>query len=361
MLPPTWVRRLIIAPLVVVAAVTALFSLPLLLVVAAALTTVTPGRWRPVRFAWFFFLYLGLEAVTLIVLFGLWIATGFGLFIDEPWSQRLHYRILGLVLRILELEAHRVLNVTIVSDGATPDDLRGRPLVVLARHAGAGDSFLLVDTLVNWYQREPRIVLKSALQWDPALDVLLNRLPTRFVGGGKSTDVVTEIRELASDLDEDDAFVIFPEGGNFTPQRRANSLEWLRARGMQSRFEAADRMTNVLAPREAGTTAALTAARDADVVVVAHTGLEHLSSVKAMWRYMPLDTEIRLHWEHVPASKVPREPAAVSVWLYERWEAIDTWVAANRPEVVTAAYADPEVPSAPAAPVQPPSEDDGTT
>jgi 1-acyl-sn-glycerol-3-phosphate acyltransferase len=353
-LPPIWIRRLVIAPLVVVLSVTALVSLPLILVVAALLTTFTPGRWRPVRFAWFLFLYLALEAITLIVLLVVWVATGFGLFIHAPWSQRLHYRIVGLVLGILEFEAGRVLNVSIVSDGATPDDLRHRPLIVLARHAGAGDSFLLVETLVNWYDREPRIVLKSALQWDPALDVLLNRLPTRFVGTGSSEETLADIRELTRDLDEDDAFVIFPEGGNFTTARRLKSIQWLRDHGFDVRVRAAEDMQTVLAPREAGTVAALTAGSHADVAIVAHTGLEHLSSIKAIWRYLPMDTEIKLHWEHVPAEDVPRDPAAIGVWLYEWWGVIDRWVRDNRPAVVEAAYADPAVRSEPAPPPSPP-------
>lgn len=344
MLPPVWVRRLLVGPLVVVMAVAALISLPITLLVMMALTTTTKGRWRPVRFAWFLFLYLGLEALTLIALFFLWIATGFGMAMHAPWSQRTHYALLGWLLRVLEGEATRVLNVRLISDGATPDEVRDRPLVVLARHAGAGDSFLLVDTLINWYEREPRIVLKSALQWDPAVDVLLNRLPTRFVGGGKGSDSIAEISALASDLDDDDAFVIFPEGGNFTPFRRAKSLDWLRQHGMNVRLGKAEQMRHVLAPREAGTIAALTAAIDADVLIVAHTGLEHLDSLKAMWRYLPMDTEIRLHWEHIPAEQVPRDPEEISVWLYDGWLRIDVWVEANRPDIVLDAMNDPDLP-----------------
>ncbi len=38
-----------------------------------------------------------------------------------------------------------------------------------------------MHALMNWYAREPRIVLKDTLQWDPAIDVVLNRLPNRFI------------------------------------------------------------------------------------------------------------------------------------------------------------------------------------
>ena len=41
----------------------------------------------------------------------------------------------------------------------------------------------------------------------------------------------------------------------------------------------AEAMTNVLAPRPGGVLAALDAAPDADVVLVAHTGLDHMLTV----------------------------------------------------------------------------------
>ena len=52
---------------------------------------------------------------------------------------------------------------------------------MLSRHAGPGDSFLLVHQLLSVYGRRPRVVMKAALQFDPSLDVLGNRLPNVFV------------------------------------------------------------------------------------------------------------------------------------------------------------------------------------
>jgi hypothetical protein len=39
---------------------------------------------------------------------------------------------------------------------------------VLSRHAGPGDSFLLVHQLLSVYQRRPRVVMKATLQLDPS-------------------------------------------------------------------------------------------------------------------------------------------------------------------------------------------------
>ena len=341
MLLPRWVRRVTIAPAMVLGVGLVLLHSPLILLVMLLVTPAVPGRWRPLRFAWFALLYLVIDAGLLLVLLGLWVATGFGLAVNAPWSQRAHYALLGWALRVLESEAYRVLRVTIVSTGANPDAFRGTPLLVLARHAGAGDSFLIADLLVNWYQREPRIVLKALLQWDPALDVLLNRLPTMFVDSRPGVDRVALVSRLASNLDGNDAFTIFPEGGNFTHRRRSSAIAHLRGEGRDRFAEQAEDLRNVLAPRQAGTAAALAAAPEADVAIVAHTGLEHLTSLKAFWRYLPMDTEIRVHWWRIPAHEAPRHPDEVADWLFGWWGLVDDWIQANRPAVVTAAITDP--------------------
>jgi len=347
---PRWVRRGVVAPAVVFLAGFVLLGIPVILLLGLAISPTIPGRWRPLRFLWFAFLYLLLEAALLVTLFLLWIGTGFGYRMDSPWSQRLHYQLLGFTLRVLETEAGRVLNVSIESSGATPDDFHGRPLIVLSRHAGAGDSFLLVDLLVNWYARDPRIVLKSALQWDPALDVLLNRLPAVFVDNDPGVDRIGLIHRLASNLDENDAFTIFPEGGNFTSARRQKSITWLVSEGRSSRAARAEKLRHVLAPRQAGTATALQASPEADVAIVAHTGLEHLTSAKAVWRYMPMDTTIKVHWWRVPAHEAPSDPEAVGDWLFGWWSLVDGWIEANRPEVVDVPIADPDTPTEPLAP-----------
>lgn len=347
---PQGVRRVTIAPAVVLLAGFVILGSPVILLVGLGLSPLIPGRWRPLRFVWFAFLYLLLEAGMLVVLFFLWLATGFGYSVRAPWSQRIHYQLLGFALRVLENEANRVLNVSIESSGATPDEFHGRPLLVLSRHAGAGDSFLLVELLVNWYDREPRIVLKSALQWDPALDVLLNRLPTLFVDHDPTIDRIARIRGLASDLDENDAFTIFPEGGNFTQARRRRSITWLESEGRTGQAAQAEKLRHVLAPRQAGTATALQAAPDADVAIVAHTGLEHLTSLKALWRYMPMDTTIKVHWWRVPAGETPADPEAVGDWLFGWWGLVDGWVEANRPAIVDEAIADPTTRTDPIAP-----------
>jgi hypothetical protein len=71
------------------------------------------------------------------------------------------------------------------------------------------------------------------------------------------------------------------------------------------------------------------AARDAEVVFVAHTGLEDLSSVVDLWRGTPMDASIRVKLWRVPASEVPEDSEAAAAWLLGWWRRIDGWILEN--------------------------------
>lgn len=190
----------------------------------------------------------------------------------------------------------------------------GTPVVVASRHAGPGDSFILMHALLNHVHRMPRVVVKATMQWDPAIDVLLNRLPSRSItptGFAPSTGAqvaappsghVAEsaIGELAVGLGPDDAFVIFPEGGNFTPSRRARRNVRLRESGKESLALRAEALQHVLAPQPRGLYAALESAADADVVFIAYSGLDELATVGDLWRALPMEKRITLHAWRVP-------------------------------------------------------------
>src|SRR4029453_163044 len=125
---------------------------------------------------------------------------------------------------------------------------------------------------------------------------------------------------------------IFPEGANFTPQRRTRAIQRLRDRGLRSAVRRAEAMRRVLPPRPGGVAAALTAAPHADVVFVAHTGLEHLSTVGDLWRGRPMDKTLHLRWWFVPAAAVPTGESELTAWLYRWWETIDAWITTTSAE-----------------------------
>ncbi|HET6626197.1 MAG TPA: 1-acyl-sn-glycerol-3-phosphate acyltransferase [Nocardioidaceae bacterium] len=325
-------RRVVLAPAVIVLTALLLTTVPLWLIIAAVLSPLFPGRLRPLRLLWLAILHLVLESAMLVELFGLWIASGFGYFIRRPWFERVHYDIVQTYLIIFFREARRVLRLRIVTEGPAPDAFPGEPLLVACRHAGPGDSFILMYALMHWYGREPRVVLKDTLAWDPAIDVILNRVPSRFISPNpKRRTGGADLAELARNLDDNDAFVIFPEGGNFTPDRRRRAIEKLRRLGLEAMARRAENMKNVLAPRPGGLIAALDAAPDADIVLVAHTGLDHLLTVADVWRELPMDKQIIMRWWRVPRNEIPDGRDDRIDWLFSRWEEIDRWIAEHRP------------------------------
>jgi 1-acyl-sn-glycerol-3-phosphate acyltransferase len=326
-------RRFVLAPAMIWLTLTVWVTLPVWLLVAAALAPVLPGRWRALRLLWMFVVYLTAESVLLVVLFGLWLAAGFGRRIRTPYFEGIHYDLVQGLLWVLFAEAQRVLALSIETDGPTPDAYPGRPLIVACRHAGPGDSFTLVHALMDWYDREPRVVLKDTMAWDPMIDVILNRIPARFItpSGKAGVDFEGQIADLARDLDANDAFVIFPEGGNFTPDRKRRGIERLRKLGLERMAGRAERMTHVLAPRPGGLLAALEAAPEADVVLVAHTGLDHLFTVRDLWRELPMDKVLVMRWWQVSRADIPEDREGQIEWLFAWWERIDTWVAENKP------------------------------
>ncbi|MGH8902086.1 MAG: 1-acyl-sn-glycerol-3-phosphate acyltransferase [Egibacteraceae bacterium] len=334
-------RRLLTIPAVVLVFGFVAITMPLWAFVTVALSPLLPGRWRPLRFAWFALLWLGLEVAALIALGWLWLIHGAGRRLDTPAAVDAHYRLLGVLLGWLSRSAQRLFAVRVeLEDAALPASrvlpsvpVRPRPLLVLSRHAGPGDSFLLVHELVTVYRRQPRIVLKDVLQLDPAIDVLVNRLPSRFISPEPRAgdEAAATVGALAEGMDSDDALLLFPEGGNFTERRRQRSIARLEASGWAVHAALARRMRHLVAPRPGGVLAVLDAAPDADVVFVAHTGLEQLDSVLDLWCGLPMDREIRARFWTVTARDVPRGRDERIAWLYQWWARLDAWIDERQP------------------------------
>jgi 1-acyl-sn-glycerol-3-phosphate acyltransferase len=332
--PPSWIRRLLLAPLVIALAVALLVSLPVWVLVALIASPLVPGHLRVPRLMFLAIVYLAWDASALVVLAGLWVASGFGWKIRSPAFQRAHYVVTGKFLGFLFWIARWTLHLTVDVVGTDPDTaVPGRPEIVVSRHAGPGDSFILIHGLVNWFDREPRIVLKATLQWDPAIDVLLNRLPNRFITPGRagSRPLEDEVGELAVGLDDNDAFVIFPEGGNFTPRRRIKAIQWLRSHGLPALARKAENLRNVLPPKPAGLFAAIDAAPDSGVIFCAHTGLDRMMTVADVWRELPMDKQLIMRFWSVDPEDVPAGEEERVAWLYDWWARIDRWIEDNRP------------------------------
>jgi 1-acyl-sn-glycerol-3-phosphate acyltransferase len=328
--PPRWIRRLVLAPAIGLLTLLLITTIPLTAIIAAFASPLLPGRLRPLRILAFVLLFLVAETLTLVALFALWIASGFGRRVGSPRWQAAHYALMRTHLRVLVHAAQRTFNLGIdIDPPIAPPGSSGepsRPLIVLSRHAGPGDSFLLVHALLE-RGRRPRIVLRDTLKWAPVLDVLLHRVPSVFLTPGNARQRTSaRIAALATTLGPRDALVLFPEGRNFTPTRRLHSITRLEELGRHSEADQAREMRHVLTPRPGGALAALRAAPIADVVFVGHTGLEGLSSIVDLWRGLPMDTRVKARAWRVPAGEAPRNGRSGADWLLDWWRHIDAWI-----------------------------------
>jgi len=346
---------LLLWPIPVVGVVLYLAAVPLLLVAALILSYRLPGKLRLVRAVGLFSVYFFVEAVVMVVGFVLWVASGFGWKLRSAVFINAHYALMRWALRTLVGAGKRLYKLDITHrypgdrgttggeidtvDGADlsvtdEPDASDRPLIVMARHAGPADSILLMSELMSGQGRRPRIVVKDLLQIDPAFDLLLNRLPNRFVPSKKTRpkpDTVALIGDLANGMGPEDAFVIFPEGGNFTPSRRLRAIDRLRSSGHEEAAQRAEGLRNVLPPRPAGSLAALRGAPNADVVFVAHTGLDTIATPTDMWFELAEGNQLIAVWHRIPAAEVPSTDQAREEMLMRAWERIDVWVENNRP------------------------------
>ncbi len=333
--PPWWVRRLLIAPVVVVLGILLAPTEAMLgLVVLAVVTWVTPGRLRAPRIVWLAGFYLVWQAALLLVAFLLWVASGFGAALRTPAFQRAHLAVIRRALNLLLWQVRWTLRLQINVDTADVGDvIDGRPIVVASRHAGPGDSLLLVHTLLERFGRAPRIVLKDSLRWDPAIDVYLSRLPAVFVGPPASASGAptqsAAVGALATDMGPQGALVVFPEGGNVTPRRRKDRILALRRAGRRRLADSAARMRHVMAPRAGGVAAALDAAPEAAVVFVGHTGLDRLVTVRDLWRELPMAKRIEFKCWAVAPTQVPSSYTEKETWLFDWWHRVDAWIAAH--------------------------------
>jgi 1-acyl-sn-glycerol-3-phosphate acyltransferase len=344
MLPPRLLRRVVLAPLVIALAVALVVLSPLiaLLTVTFSLVRRSPsGRMRGVRLLLFVLAWLTAETATLFMCLGLWLVSGFGgRMHTEPFQSR-HYAVMRWFLDVIYHTATGTFGLRVEVD--EPELTAGeqaarlaRPVIVLSRHAGPGDSLLLVHHLLSVYGRRPRVVMKATLQLDPSLDVVGNRLPNVFVRHSRAGEriFIDQIERLAGGLDQLGALVIFPEGGNWTPGRWRRGIRGLEERGHDDLAARARDMPNLLPPRPGGALTAIAACPDADVIFVAHAGLDRIVSVGDVWRNLRVDQRVNARWWRVPAPEVPRSASheAQVRWLYDWWQRIDTWISQNRPD-----------------------------
>jgi hypothetical protein len=120
--------------------------------------------------------------------------------------------------------------------------------------------------------------------------------------------------------------LIYPEGTRFTAAKRARALERLAARQPQ-RLPAARAMTHVLPPHLGGPLALLEGGSRADVLFVAHTGLEGAATLGDIWAGALVGRTVRVRLWRVARAAIPAGRAERTAWLDREWARVDAWCA----------------------------------
>jgi 1-acyl-sn-glycerol-3-phosphate acyltransferase len=317
-----------VAPLVFALELVFVAVSPLLAVVAALLAPLVGSR--ALRLLAIAVAYAARHAAVLLACLALWVASGFGARSRAARFQRAYHDLLrwfvGGVYRSIVRWARVEVRIDGTEEALSALSETAEPAIVLSRHAGEGDSLLVLHQLLCRHGRHPRLVLHEALRLDPLIDVLGHRLPNRFVDP-RGDDTEVEIAAMTEEAGSDEAVLIFPEGGNASPERRQRGIERLEEAGHVRQAGWARGMRHVTAPRPGGALASMQAAPHARVFVVGHVGVP--VGLGEMWRRLPARQTIELCvWL---AEDAPDDHHERIDWLFRVWRALDDWVEARHP------------------------------
>ena len=296
---------------------------PIVLPILAVIDLVTDARLRRTRIWLLYVSVLANEGL------GTWIALAMTAFHagrnGEPRAQERYHRLMvwwgGRHLRSLR----RFAGLRWVVEN--PEEVTRANAIVLARHASHADAILPLLLFGTVGGHHIRYTLKDDLQWSPAMDIVGNRLPHVFVDRSPAPDspLADRIRDLARGVDDDTVTIIFPEGTFYTPER----LDRAATRIAETRpdLEATVRsLRHLLPPRPAGTHSLMEGAPQADLVLVAHEGMEAFGDLAAIRANLPLDEPVRVRLWRIARDDVPEDEDAFVTWLLDRWIDMDRWI-----------------------------------
>jgi 1-acyl-sn-glycerol-3-phosphate acyltransferase len=323
--PPAPVRALVITPITFIGALGVTILSPVLHLVLAAIDLIDRKNWRFTRIVGLGIAFCVVETFGLVMAFLLWIASGFGLWMRSMPIQRLHLWVFGMWLEMITAAIRTFLGFEFeFSSQQLPEG----PSLVFSRHAGPGDALLVAHSLIRDHERKVRMLGTTKLLWDPFFNHVVRRLPFHFCEQDPADPEreLAEVRKSAATIEVDGAMIIFPEGGNYTPKRWLEAQERLERRGLTDRADRARRMTHVLPPRTAGAVAALDAAPHANVVFVAHVGLDDLFSLGDLWRRVPIRRTVQATYWAADRPVASSGSETTAEWLWAQWELVDLWI-----------------------------------
>jgi len=301
------------------------------LLIAAILTDLTlwfrRGKpWMAVRLVAMLWWFLLGELYGLLGLFAIWIASGGR---DSPVRRDRVYALKRRWLRS-HLGGIRVL-FGLRFDYAGLELAGPGPVLVMTRHASIIDNTLPDVVIGGAHGIGFRFVIKRELQMLPTIDIGGRWVPTLFVrrASGDTAAELERFSALTVNMSTRDGLLLYPEGTRWTAEKLARAQAIIAERQPEISPLAAG-LRYVLPPRLGGTIKLLESARDCDVVLFGHYGLDGFEYISDIWSGGLIGTTVQLKFWRFPAVEVPSDRDELIRWLYARWHELDDWIAEVR-------------------------------
>jgi 1-acyl-sn-glycerol-3-phosphate acyltransferase len=300
-----------------------------IIVVALVARDLAKRRFRlpTVRAALFVLQYAINDSIEIALAPMYWAVAGFGTRLHDPASIRRHERLQLWSLDVLARRAERLLGLRFEMDDVALAALGPGPVIVVCRHVSIIDASLPALVYQRIGYRTIGVIMAELLA-DPGFDLIYGRTGSVFIGRDDGVEAREAVAALGRAVDARTAVVIFPEGRLFRLDRLAKTSARIATENAQRAHRLAS-LTRVLPPRPGGLLALLDAIPAADVVVIAHAGLDRFPTFAMLARAAPLSAPVRVTAWRVPACDIPTSVQDRIRWLDEQWLRVDHWVGVN--------------------------------
>jgi len=208
-------------------------------------------------------------------------------------------------------------------------------VLVFIRHASIIDTALPVVFLSKAKGLRLRYVFKRELLVDPCIDVAGHQSPNYFIDrAGDAREELEGVRALTEHLG-DEGVLLYPEGTRFSERKKAIALERL-SHSHPELVPIAKSFRFCLPPKPGGALTLMDAVPDADILFVAHRGLEGLSEINDLLRGTVIGSQVQVRIERVAARDIPTGEDRLP-WLFARWKEIDDFVGGSSATATPAA------------------------
>ena len=312
-------RRAITLPLLGLATVLLVTTLPLWLPLSALVALLHPGARAAPRVLGFFTLYVLCESAGVLAAAWIWLRhrRNPDAFLEanyalQSWWANTLKRGAAWLFRL----RFQVTGTEAFAGSAAP--------IVLPRHSSMGDTVLPVVFFALPTGVRLRYVLKRELLFDPCLDIVGQRLPNYFArrGAGATEQEVAGVVKLLTTMPKHHGLLLYPEGTRFSEGKRRAVLARLKEKGDEKALARAKAWPSLLPPRPGGLRGVLAHNPGRDLLLLAHRGFEKSASFTELFNGSWLDTTVKLHFWRVPFADIPKDPNAQADFINDLWDAM---------------------------------------